>query len=401
MTKDTHQSHQQLPLIMIVTGMNVTKYGSLERFFLRLIDFCYSNYRFVIVYNDLPEVPEYINQLKETGCILEILSSSDNKVIKNIPSFIKLLKKYRPQIVHFNFSFAALYWAPIAKIYKAHTLWTLHSCLCDKNDKQINRMSDFSIKHRIGSLNGRLYYAMDKICGISKYVVTQFSGVYKFLDKKIEKDPIYFGIDDIPPVDKEHREKLRKENGINSDEIVVATTLFAVPMKGADILINAAIYNPIPNIKYIIIGCNPNVEYTQSLVKLTQEKGISNQFIWVGITNDVNHWLCMADIYVQPSRTEALSFASIEALRFKIPVIGSNIGGLPELSNTTFEVGDIPQLNKLISEYAENIKLRENESKKAYNKYTSLFKGDNSLRRYLKCYDNLLYHSLQPTIDTF
>jgi len=47
--------------------------------------------------------------------------------------------------------------------------------------------------------------------------------------------------------------------------------------------------------------------------------------------SDVFDWLDEIDVYVQPSRTEGLPRALIEAMSRACPAIGSAVGGIPEL----------------------------------------------------------------------
>lgn len=39
----------------------------------------------------------------------------------------------------------------------------------------------------------------------------------------------------------------------------------------------------------------------------------------------------ISDIYLQPSRTEGLSLSIMEALNYSLPVIGTRVGGIPEI----------------------------------------------------------------------
>ena len=74
---------------------------------------------------------------------------------------------------------------------------------------------------------------------------------------------------------------------------------------------------------------------------------------WVNI-EDKNNLLAQSDIYLQPSHFESLGIAIIEALSYGIPVIASNVGGIPELitdneNGYLIPVGDMEQLKfKLI-----------------------------------------------------
>ena len=50
----------------------------------------------------------------------------------------------------------------------------------------------------------------------------------------------------------------------------------------------------------------------------------------------VFEWLDTIDIYVQPSNTEGLPRALIEAMSRGLPAFGSNVGGIPELLESQF-----------------------------------------------------------------
>ncbi|MBL4288158.1 glycosyltransferase [Vibrio fluvialis] len=54
-------------------------------------------------------------------------------------------------------------------------------------------------------------------------------------------------------------------------------------------------------------------------------------------------WLNSLDVYIQPSYTEGLPRSIIEAMSVGLPVLGSNVGGIPELvrSDALFNPGDV------------------------------------------------------------
>jgi glycosyltransferase involved in cell wall biosynthesis len=53
--------------------------------------------------------------------------------------------------------------------------------------------------------------------------------------------------------------------------------------------------------------------------------------VWQPATPDVAPWLRSFDIFVLPSRSEALSNSLMEAMACGCPVVASNVGGNPEL----------------------------------------------------------------------
>lgn len=66
---------------------------------------------------------------------------------------------------------------------------------------------------------------------------------------------------------------------------------------------------------------------------------------------DVFSWLDSLDIYIQPSRQEGLPRSVIEAMSRGCPVIGTNVGGIPELipESVQYSPGDINRLCRLLS----------------------------------------------------
>jgi glycosyltransferase involved in cell wall biosynthesis len=69
------------------------------------------------------------------------------------------------------------------------------------------------------------------------------------------------------------------------------------------------------------------------------------------------------DIYIQPSMVEGLPRAVVEAMSMACPVIGSNVGGIPELIITEclYPKGDITALAGLLTEVNENFLIKNAE----------------------------------------
>lgn len=68
-------------------------------------------------------------------------------------------------------------------------------------------------------------------------------------------------------------------------------------------------------------------------VSMIKQRGIEQYFRLIGYVNPPLHlaYFKSADVLFMPSRSEALPIAAIEAISLDLPVIASNIGGLPEI----------------------------------------------------------------------
>lgn len=93
--------------------------------------------------------------------------------------------------------------------------------------------------------------------------------------------------------------------------------------------------------------------------------------------------LSNSDIYLQPSYQEALGIAILEAMSYKIPVIATNVGGIPEIINDgvngyLIAPGDQDALylalKKLLESPEKRLEFGENGSKIAKNFYPDVIK---------------------------
>lgn len=79
-----------------------------------------------------------------------------------------------------------------------------------------------------------------------------------------------------------------------------------------------------------VVGMGPVEIFLQSI----QELGLENRVLFRGFLTEreqVNEWLDTVDIYLQPSLSEGLPRATIEAMSHGCPAIGSNVGGMRDL----------------------------------------------------------------------
>jgi glycosyltransferase involved in cell wall biosynthesis len=100
--------------------------------------------------------------------------------------------------------------------------------------------------------------------------------------------------------------------------------------KGHDVLIDAApaIVAQFPDATFEIVGAGPELD---SLTARADSHGVRGAFTFLGHRDDVPARLAAADIFVLPSRSEAFPNAVIEAMAAGLPIVASNVGGIPEL----------------------------------------------------------------------
>lgn len=186
------------------------------------------------------------------------------------------------------------------------------------------------VRHLSGGIHTRLVYThlCDAIVAISKDIKWHMSE-----NKGIKADKIhviYSGIDTARfKLDKKPTH-LRNEWEIKPEDKLVGIIAVLRNKKGHRFLIRAApeIIKKHPDTKFIFVGSGPkDKEIREEITAM----GLQEHFILTGARKDIPEILNSLDIFVLPSQMEALGQAIIEAMSAGLPVVASNVGGIPEL----------------------------------------------------------------------
>lgn len=176
------------------------------------------------------------------------------------------------------------------------------------------------------------------------------------------------------------KEEARKKLGIKEQDKVLLFFGFIRKYKGLDILLNAIkilkAQSKITNLKLLIAG--EFYEDEKNYADLLNDPSIKDDLILHThfINNsEVKYYLCAADCVIQPYRSATQSGVTPLAYHFEIPMIVTNVGGLPALVPDK-KVGLIaePNAESIAAKIEEYFQLGEEyfltslkEEKKKYN----------------------------------
>lgn len=98
--------------------------------------------------------------------------------------------------------------------------------------------------------------------------------------------------------------------------------------KGQDLLVSRweRVRSQVPGARLLVVGAGP----TERLLRRSAAVGVRFE----GPRGDVRPWLWAADVVVQPSRWEGLSFVTLEALACGVPVVAFAVPGMAESIGT-------------------------------------------------------------------
>lgn len=250
--------------------------------------------------------------------LIYALIGKEEKVIKNNINEIDIVIARVPSVIAYKV-------ANIANRYKKPVMALAMGCAWDAywNHGFVGRM-----------IAPYMYFEMKKVlknCNYALYVTSEFLqkrypcscniniGCSDVKLKKVEKSVLTNRLNKI-------------KNSKRKDSLTIMTTGdVASYIKGQKYVLEAIkkLKNDGIIINYVLVG-EGNQDYLKNIAK---RNGIENQVEFTGRLNseDVMNILDKVDIYIQPSLTEGLSRAVVEAMSRGCPTIVSNAGGNPEL----------------------------------------------------------------------
>ena len=123
-------------------------------------------------------------------------------------------------------------------------------------------------------------------------------------------------------------DQLASDLGKKTSDIMLITTSRLVIKNAVADVVHALQYLP-ENVKFIILGQGYE---EQNLRKLVNELKLESRVIFLGYIPhaEMPKYLQISDVFIRPSLSEGLGNSFLEAMASGIPVIGTNVGGIPD-----------------------------------------------------------------------
>ncbi len=187
---------------------------------------------------------------------------------------------------------------------------------------------------------------------------------------------VYPGFD-LPLSSMERKKSYHTHKGNSIKLLSVAN---CSPLKGLDTLIEAIHRLDNPAIALDVVGDdNFDLNYCKRIKEKVLACELEKRVIFHGLMEPKNlsGFYSEADIFVLPPFYESLGIVFAEAMSFGLPIIATNVGGIPELvedGENGFLVppGDIDSLVEAIDKLASDAELRERFGRRGYEKSKKL-----------------------------
>lgn len=191
-------------------------------------------------------------------------------------------------------------------------------------------------------------------------------------------------------------DEVRMRYKIPHDHLVILCVGRLEYPKGQDILLRAIASilksgDFSEKISILLVGSPHPPSFQKKLRILSEKLDIEKNINWIGYEPNVSNILQIADLYIQPSRRDALPRALMEAMGMGVCPIGSNVDGIPEVidhekTGLIFEnenAEDLARQIKKVLAHSEMRKFYGDEAIKKIKTRHTTFHMVNTIEKYI------------------
>ncbi|BAB05402.1 N-acetyl-alpha-D-glucosaminyl L-malate synthase BshA [Halalkalibacterium halodurans] len=187
--------------------------------------------------------------------------------------------------------------------------------------------------------------------------------------------------------------ELKATYGIGEDEkVVVHVSNFRRVKRVPDIIRCFRIIREHVKAKLLLIGDGPDATLACHLIK---ELDLKDDVLMLGNQKHIPELMSLSDVMLLLSEKESFGLVALEAMACGVPVIGANIGGIPEVivdeeTGYICEIGDIQGVAQKAIELLTNKRRHEMFAEASINRAATVFSSEQIVRQYEDLYEQLL-----------
>jgi glycosyltransferase involved in cell wall biosynthesis len=268
-----------------------------------------------------PGTTQFSSEPKPTDLNIKVKINSVNPV--NWLVVGNELKHVKPDVI------VVRYWLP----FMGPALGTILRIAKKNNHSKIICIADNIIPHekRIGDTPFTRYFvkSVDGFITMSEKVLNDLHQFTKSSNAQFVPHPLYdnFG-------EKINKADTRAQLGISTDEFIFLFFGFIRKYKGLDLLLEAVNHLKTKTKKFKVLVAGEFYEdrkpYDDLILRLNIQEHLILKTDFIP-DSEVKFYLCAADAVVQPYRNATQSGVTPLAYHFEVPMIVTNVGGLPSL----------------------------------------------------------------------
>ena len=190
------------------------------------------------------------------------------------------------------------------------------------------------------------------------------------------------------------KEELRKKHSLDFNKKIIGMVSRLEPVKGPKLFIETAkrILKTRDDVVFLVVGEGDMLYGLKNLVK---EWGIEDSVLFLGWREDALELIASMDLLVQPSLNEAVGRVLLEAQILGVPVVATQVGGIPEvvknnLTGIIVPPRDSQALSGAICKLLDSDTLRLSMSEEAKKWVRKEFSSEEMMRKLIDVYKEVL-----------
>ncbi len=246
------------------------------------------------------------------------------------------------------------------------------------NDKSFAPVVEFSIN------------SSDGVTAVSEHLKQETLAHFE-ISTDIKVIPNFIDFNQFKRTNQDHFKKAIAPQG---ERILTHTSNFRKVKRVQDVIeVFDRVRKKLPS-KLLLIGDGPE---RPDMEEICRSKGIYGDVRFLGKQHAVAELLAVSDLFIIPSQNESFGLSALEAMACEVPVLSTNIGGLPEVNiqgETGFlcDVGDVANMTARALEVLTDDKKHQQFRSAALNR-AQQFNIDAIRPMYEDLYSSLLNNS--------
>lgn len=208
--------------------------------------------------------------------------------------------------------------------------------------------------------------ASDGVTAVSHQLRQQTLDSFR-ITREIEVIHNFVDFNRFKPSDKAH---FKKAIAPDNEKVLLHTSNFRKVKRVQDVIgLFQKVLEVIPA-KLLLIGDGPERLHMEELCR---QLNLCDEIRFLGKQDAIEELLAVSDLFIMPSGKESFGLAALEAMACEVPVISSNVGGLPELNvhgvtGYLSEVGDVEDMARNAIRLLQDPELLKTFRKNAYDR---------------------------------
>lgn len=298
------------------------------------------------------------------GVPLHFMDKSGSASIGAMVRLWKTLSDLKPDVVHGHI-YASFYALPWVMTHRAKLVHTIHTEPGKEFPGPLQKLLQFCAK--LGKLRFVTISKANQEIACRVYGGT--GEQYPYINNPVETQRFYAG---------------ERENGT---AVTFVNVCRLNELKNISLAIRAMaqVVKELPDAKLVLVG---DGELRQELEAETAALGLEGNVIFAGEQPNPEDYLARADVFVLSSLVEGLPLCVLEAMAAGLPVIATEVGGLPDLigdNGALVPSEDVQALAAQMLRFARDPALRE-RCGKASLEAVEPFRAETCAREYARLY---------------